>query len=126
MILPIAILLMCQLAGETLARALLLPVPGPVLGMALLLVGFGVIPRLPSLMMPVAQGLLGHLSLLFVPAAVGVVSYVSIMGDVGAALLVAIIGSTVLALVVSVLTFVLVSNLCGDDTAGSSREPQSR
>lgn len=123
MILPIAILLLCQLVGETLTRALLLPLPGPVLGMALLLIGFAAIPRLPALMMPVAHGLLGHLSLLFVPAAVGVISHVGIMGDVGPALLVTIFVSTVLALIVSVLTFVFVATLCGDSYAASPDAP---
>lgn len=114
MILPIAILLVCQLVGESLTRALLLPLPGPVLGMALLLIAFAAIPRLPAMMMPVAHGLLGHLSLLFVPAGVGVISHLGIMGDVGPALLLTILVSTVLALIVSVLTFVLVAMLCGD------------
>ncbi len=37
MILSLTLLLLCQLAGEILARAAALPVPGPVVGMALLL-----------------------------------------------------------------------------------------
>ncbi len=125
MILPISILLLCQLLGETTARGLALPIPGPVLGMAVLLVGFAVIPQLPALMMPTAQGLLGHLSLLFVPAAVGVVSYVDILGEVGGALLFVIIASTALALVASAVTFVVVAHLCGDDSGTSSGEAQS-
>lgn len=124
MILPISILLLCQLLGETTARGLALPIPGPVLGMAVLLIGFAVIPRLPALMMPTAQGLLGHLSLLFVPAAVGVVSYIDILGEVGGALFFVIVASTALALVASAVTFVVVAHLCGDDGASSSGEPQ--
>jgi holin-like protein len=72
----ITALLLCQLAGELLVRALHLPVPGPVIGMVLLFV----ILLLrhsdgepPAALSQVADALLGHLGLLFVPAGVGVV-----------------------------------------------------
>ena len=67
-----AVLLVFQLVGEILARAAGWPVPGPVVGMALLLValqrGFPATEALRN----VSSGLLSHLSILFVPAGVGV------------------------------------------------------
>ena len=75
MIPALATLLACQLAGEITARALGLPLPGPVLGMLLLtalLLGF---PRLVQAIRATAEGLLQHLSLLFVPAGTGIVLY---------------------------------------------------
>lgn len=67
----------CQLVGEVLARSLGLPVPGPVVGMVLL---FGVLtvrrPGTGSGTLRVADGLLRHLQLLFVPAAVGIIVHV--------------------------------------------------
>jgi len=65
-------LLACQLAGEIASQALLLPVPGPVLGMVLL-VSLLVWRRQLGPDLEAASGfLLRHLSLFFVPAAVGV------------------------------------------------------
>ncbi|WP_035158462.1 MULTISPECIES: CidA/LrgA family protein [Cobetia] len=101
------VLLLCQFLGEVIGRALVLPVPGPVLGMLLLLMGLMLRGRLRKRIVPAADregeavrrdgdmgqrqlarallrervpgslrlasnGLLAHLSLLFVPAGVGV------------------------------------------------------
>jgi holin-like protein len=67
-----SILLVFQLAGEVLTRVAGWPVPGPVVGMALLLGALAL--GLPSEgeLSRVTTGLLGHLSILFVPAGVGV------------------------------------------------------
>ncbi len=77
MIGAITVLLLCQLAGELIARALHMPIPGPVLGMVLL---FGALllrhgREAPAPLTAVADTLLGNLGLLFVPAGVGVVIY---------------------------------------------------
>lgn len=124
MIVAVAILLSCQLIGETLARGLGLPVPGPVLGMALLLLGCLVLPGLAARVMPTAQGVLAHLSLLFVPAGVGVISHLDVLGSSGPALLAVLVASTALALIVGVLTFVAVARLTGDEGAPAPEEPQ--
>ncbi len=118
MILNIAIILGFQLAGEVLARALTLPVPGPVIGMALLLAAFLVRPALVKRVLPTSQGLLRHLSLLFVPAGVGVVSHAEALGQSGPALLAALVGSTVLALTAGALTFVGLAKLTGNGAEG--------
>lgn len=66
-------LLGCQLVGEVVVRWLGLPIPGPVLGMVLL---FGVLsvrrPGPQAGTLRVADGLLRHLQLLFVPVTVGI------------------------------------------------------
>lgn len=107
------ILLSCQLMGEVLARGLGLPLPGPVLGMVLLLAGFALLPALADLVKPMAQGLLGHLSLLFVPAGVGVVGHLDRLAGQGLGLALALIGSTVLAIAAGALTFAAVARLTG-------------
>ncbi|HEY9022112.1 MAG: CidA/LrgA family protein [Paracoccaceae bacterium] len=122
MILAVAILLICQLLGETLARGLGLPVPGPVLGMALLLLGCLMLPGMAARVMPTAQGLLSHLSLLFVPAGVGVISHLDVLGGSGPALLLVLVISTALALIAGVLTFVAVARLTGN--ADATEEPR--
>jgi holin-like protein len=111
LVLHLTILLAFQLAGEVIARGLGLPLPGPVIGMALLFAALVALPRLAPAITPTARGLLAHLSLLFVPAGVGVVGHLDRLGSDGAALMVAIVGSTVLAMVAAALTFVAVARL---------------
>ena len=110
MIAHLTVLLVCQLAGEVAARALHLPLPGPVIGMALLFAALCTVPRL-SAITPTARGLLSHLSLLFVPAGVGVVGHLGTFGTQGPALAVAILGSTLLAILAGVGTFLAVARL---------------
>src|SRR4051812_7103338 len=75
------VLLGCQLAGEFVVRLLDVPVPGPVAGMVLLLVLLQVRdPGRDAGVVKVAEGLLRHLQLLFVPAGVGVLQYLSVIG----------------------------------------------
>ena len=64
----------CQLAGELLVRLLGLPVPGPVVGMVILLAGLAV-GGVPANVRKVATGLLTWLPLFFVPAGVGLVTH---------------------------------------------------
>ncbi|WP_050527803.1 CidA/LrgA family protein [Pseudorhodobacter aquimaris] len=106
MIVHLATLLMFQLAGEALSRGLGLIIPGPVLGMVFLLVFFILLPRAAAAIQPTALGLLSHLSLLFVPAGVGIVGHLDKLGADGMAILLAIVGSTGLAIVVGALVFV--------------------
>lgn len=111
MIFSLAVLLSLQLMGETLARGLGLPAPGPVIGMALLLAAFTLRPSLAARMRETTRGILAHLSLLFVPAGVGVITHAEALGQTGPALLVAIVLSTALALAAGALTFVAVAHL---------------
>lgn len=110
MIEALAVLLLAQLAGEALARALQLPVPGPVIGLillALVLAWRGVAAPLHD----TAHGLLRNLALLFVPAGVGIVQHAPLMAREGAAIAVALVVSTVLTLVVTVGVYVMVDRL---------------
>lgn len=111
------ILLTCQFVGEVLGRALMLPVPGPVLGMLILLLALmargrlrkRLIPspdregdairtpdddagqrqllrslvreRVPGSLRLASNGLLSHLSLLFVPAGVGVMVHLGLIAQ---------------------------------------------
>ena len=122
MILSLTLLLLCQLAGEILARALALPVPGPVVGMALLLAVLILRDRRPAgLPAPLTdgtlertgKGLLAHLSLLFVPAGAGVIGRLDVLAAHGLALAVSLVVSTAVALVATVLTFSYVTKRTG-------------
>ena len=111
MIAHLAIFLSFQLAGEVIARGAGLPVPGPVLGLALLLLACIAAPALGQRLLATAQGLLSHLSLLLVPAGVGVVAHIGTLGPAAPALLVALVGSTLLALVTGAAVFVALARL---------------
>jgi holin-like protein len=96
-------LLIFQSAGELLARGLGLPLPGPVIGMVLLLVGL----RWPAVQLPVAicaEFLLSHLSLLFVPVGVGVMTHLSLVSQYGVRMLAVVVLSTLAGLGVTVLS----------------------
>lgn len=98
----LAWLLVMQSAGELLARGLTLPLPGPVLGMLLLLPAL----RWPAVREPVAACagfLLSHLSLLFVPVGVGVMTHLDLLGAYGVRMLAVIVLSTWIGLAVTAL-----------------------
>ena len=101
MIASITALLVCQLVGELVSRGLHLPVPGPVLGMIMLLIGLLVRNRegeAPAALNQVADALLGNLGLLFVPAGVGVVLYGPLLAQNWAPIAMAVLVGTALAI----------------------------
>jgi len=106
-------LLACQLAGEAAARVLAVPLPGPVIGMLLMLALLTASARFSAFLRPTAQGILANLSLLFVPAGVGVVGHISTLGGQAVSLLIAVFFSTVLAIAAGAATFTLVARLTG-------------
>ena len=98
----LAWLLLCQSAGEALARLLQLRLPGPVIGLLLLLV----LLRWPAIRRTVgacADALLAHLSLLFVPVGVGVMTHLAILSQYGVRVAVALVLSTWIGLAVTAL-----------------------
>lgn len=122
MILSLTLILLAQLIGEALARASNLPVPGPLIGMALLLLFLVVRDRAsrlaPRMLAPplvdgrlesTGKGLLANLSLMFVPAGAGIVGRLDVLAVHGIALAVVVLVSTVTTLAATALTFVVVS-----------------
>ncbi|MDP2006773.1 MAG: CidA/LrgA family protein [Rubrivivax sp.] len=99
----LALLLLCQSAGEAAARGAQLPLPGPVLGMLLLLA----LLAWPAVRRPVAaaaDALLTHLSLLFVPVGVGVITHLAVLSEYGGRLAAVLLLSTLVGLAVTALT----------------------
>jgi len=130
MIISLTIILLCQLLGEVITRGFGWPVPGPVLGMVFLLAFLSIrdkvrkqIPQFGRALDSTGKGLLAHLSLLFIPASVGVVQRLDVLAAHGVGLAVALIVSTFITLVVTVVTFVVVSRLSGSsmDAADEKR-----
>lgn len=76
-LLGFGVLLSFASLGESLTKYLHLPIPGPVLGMLLLWLGLAIGLVKLHWIEQAADGLLGILGLLFVPAVVGVVNFFS-------------------------------------------------
>ena len=120
MIASLSLILLCQLIGEVAVRGLGLPMPGPVVGLMLLLVlllardRFAILARGPLRddgVENASKGLLAHLSLLFVPAGVGVVQKLDLIAAHGIAVAAVLAVSVVVTLLVTVATFLLASRL---------------
>jgi holin-like protein len=101
MIKTLTILVICQLIGEGAAQASGLPLPGPVIGLVLLLGALiatgGPTPEVEA----TSRGLLRHLPLLFVPAGAGIVTQLDVLARQWVPILAALLVSTVLALLVT-------------------------
>ena len=104
----------CQLAGEFFVAATALPVPGPVIGMALLFAGLVIWGTLPPQLGSVADTLLGHLSLLFVPAGVGVILHISLIWRDFLPISVALVISTIATIAATALMMTWLSPLPSD------------
>lgn len=120
MIANLSLILICQLIGEVFVRALHLPVPGPVIGLVILLMifilrdRFVVLERGPlrdGAVEGTAKGMLAHLSLLFVPAGVGIVQQLDLLAQHGIAIFAILVGSVLVTLLVTAGTFVFTSRL---------------
>ena len=109
------ILLCCQLAGEVLVMAGGLPLPGPVLGMALLFAGLLLRGGIPDGLDRMADGLLSHLSLLFVPAGVGVMLHAELIGSE----LLPIAGSVIISTMLTIVLTAWIMQWLGRRRAGN-------
>ncbi len=116
------LLLICQLAGESLVRAVDMPVPGPVLGTVLMLVFLALRKGVPTNLDKTSHDLLANFSLLFVPAGAGIILHVQRLEAEAVALLAALVVSTALTIAVAALVFVGVDRLMGNKA--NEAEPQ--
>jgi len=97
------LLLVYQLAGEVLVLVTGLPVPGPVVGMLLLFLTLAARGSAPGWLRESCQGMLAHLSLLFVPAGAGVLLHFHRLGAEWVPIVVALVASTVITIAVTAL-----------------------
>lgn len=99
----LTVLLVYQLIGEVLVQALALPVPGPVIGLLLLFLTLCARSRIAEPLRDTANGILQHLSLLFVPAGVGVMVHFSRVSGEWLPIVIAVLLSTALAIAAGAL-----------------------
>ncbi len=102
-------ILIFQGLGEILSTFVLPGIPGPVIGLVLLL-GFLLLKKEVSANLGlVADAFTQHLGLLFIPAAVGAVLYLPSLKANGLAIVVALLGSLAATFTVSVLIMKLLT-----------------
>jgi putative effector of murein hydrolase LrgA (UPF0299 family) len=120
MLLCLGLILLCQLVGEAVARGTGAPVPGPVIGLVLCVLlllardrAGGAVPTelRDGTFERTGHGILGHLSMLFIPAGVGVVQRLDVLAGNAVPIILAILVSTVLGLAVTALVFSFVARL---------------
>lgn len=111
MLSAIALILAFQVVGEVISRSAGIPVPGPVIGMILMLLAFFVKDDLIGRIRPTGGVLLSNLSLLFVPAGVGVMRYGDLFLREGLAIGAVLVISTLIAMLMTAYTIIFVDKL---------------
>jgi holin-like protein len=101
----LALLLVCQLAGEALHRLTGLPLPGSVIGLGLLLLWLALTRKEPLGLAKISGWLAAHMPLMFVPAAVGLMEEGQLVRQHGLIIVLAMVVSTVLTIGVAAIVF---------------------
>lgn len=101
LIMGMSVLLACQFLGELVARGWGLPIPGPVIGMVILLLALMILGKVPGSLRLAGEGLLRYLTLLFVPAGVGLIAHFELIGNDLWPIIVTLVVSTAITLAVT-------------------------
>jgi holin-like protein len=129
MIASLSLILICQLIGEVIVRGIGVAVPGPVIGLVLLLLLLLLRDRFPAFsrgplrdegVEQASRGLLANLSLLFVPAGVGVVQKLDLLAEHGIAIVAVLAISVVVTLLATVATFLVTGRLMAGGGEGDA------
>ncbi|QWE07942.1 CidA/LrgA family protein [Polynucleobacter ibericus] len=104
MIFGLVQILLFQSLGELVSKFLLPTLPGPVIGLVLLVLWLVLRKGINSELAMVADGFSQYLGLLFVPAAVGVVLFLPQLQANALAIISALIGSVILTISSTALT----------------------
>lgn len=101
MLAQLTLIFLCQLVGELIAGALAIPVPGPVIGMALLFALLSLRGATPPALAETAGALQRAMSLLFVPAGAGVMLHLNALEDAALPIILGLLASTAAAILVT-------------------------
>jgi holin-like protein len=95
--------LICLCAGEILSGLGILPFPGSVIALVLLLANLALIGEVPPQLGRLADNVLSVLGMLFVPTGVGLLAYTHLLRTEFAPITAAILGGTLITIVVTAL-----------------------
>jgi holin-like protein len=93
--------LICLCAGEALSGLGVLPFPGSVIALVLLLANLALIGEVPPQLGRLADNVLSVLGMLFVPTGVGLLAYTHLLRTEFAPITAAILGGTLITIVVT-------------------------
>jgi holin-like protein len=93
--------LTCLCAGEILSGLRVLPLPGSVIALVLLLANLALIGEVPPQLGRLADNVLSVLGMLFVPTGVGLLAYTHLLRSEFAPITAAILGGTLITIVVT-------------------------
>jgi holin-like protein len=93
--------LICLCAGEILSGLGVLPFPGSVIALVLLLANLALIGEVPQQLGRLADNVLSVLGMLFVPTGVGLLAYTHLLRTEFAPIAAAVLGGTLLTIVVT-------------------------
>lgn len=94
-------LLLFQAFGEAIAYVVPMPIPGPVIGLVLLLLVLAARSQEDKELVAFSTRFLSHLSLLFIPAAVGIMAHVGLLANEWTAIVIALSVSALATIVVT-------------------------
>lgn len=112
-VLQVALLIGFWQAGDWIARRSGIPVPGPVLGLFLVLLALGSGWLPPARVAHGARWLLGEMLLFFMPPTLALLDHARFFGLLGLKLLVAIVAGTVVVMTVTALAIEACHRLAG-------------
>ena len=98
------VLLFFYFLGECISLFANVPIPGSVIGMLLLLTSLIISKRPPNHLLKISSLLLKNLSLLFIPVCTGMMFFLNMLHGQWWLLMIAIVASSSLAIIVSVIT----------------------
>ena len=101
MLAGLLVLLLFQFAGELFVLSIGVPVPGPVVGLVMLLACLILKGEVPDYLRVSSEALLKHLALLFVPAGVGLMAHFKLLQADWLAILMALMVSTAMTIVIT-------------------------
>jgi holin-like protein len=105
--------LICLCAGEILSGLGVLPFPGSVIALVLLLANLALIGEVPQQLGRLADNVLSVLGMLFVPTGVGLLAYTHLLRTEFAPIAAAILGGTLITIVVTAFA---AERLAGSET----------
>ncbi len=121
MVSGLLVLIGCQLLGEAMQRASGVPVPGPVIGLLLLLAVLVIRGGPSSTLESSSRGLLKHLPMLFVPAGTGVLVHLELIRAEWLPITASVLGSSVIAIVATATAMRIADRMArGTETAPAS------
>jgi holin-like protein len=114
--------LACLAAGQVLSGVGLLPFPGSVIGLVFLLANLALIGDVPKPLGRIADNVLAVLGMLFVPTGVGLLAYTHLLRTEFAPIAAAILGGTLVTIVVTALAVKGLTQLEAKPQASPERE----